>query len=211
MVALLISNISATKLIALGPIIVDGGVILFPLTYILGDILTEVYGYKYARRAIWLAFATMLFGVVIFTIVKTLPPAPDYTDQSSFEAIFGFYPRIVVASLAAFLIGLFVNSFILAKLKAQTKGKWLGLRLIASTAVGSLLDMISFALVAFGGILSASDLLIYIAFGWVLKVGVEAILLPVTCKIISLIKKSEKVDIYDLKTNFNPFKVSVRR
>ena len=112
---LLISNLAGTKLIAFGPITTDGGAVLFPLAYILGDILTEIYGYKYARRAIWTAFGIMLLAVAAFTVVRYMPPAPEYTAQASYEAVLGFFPRIVAASLAAFLTGSFLNSFVLAK------------------------------------------------------------------------------------------------
>jgi len=207
--ALLISNLAATKLVAFGPIITDGGAILFPLTYILGDVLTEVYGYKYARRAIWVAFSTMILAVVAFTIVRYMPVAPEYTDQAAYESILGFFPRIVVASLTAFLVGSFMNSYVLAKLKLITKGRKLWLRLIGSTFVGELLDTIVFGLVAFGGILTGSDMFIFIMVGWLFKTGVEIILLPVTYRVIAFIKKKEGLDEYDKKTNFTPFKLKV--
>lgn len=207
--ALLISNLAATKLVAFGPIITDGGAILFPLTYILGDILTEVYGYKYARRAIWIAFSTMILAVIAFTIVRYMPVAPEYTDQAAFESILGFFPRIVAASLAAFLVGSFMNSYILAKLKLMTKGKRLWLRLIGSTFVGELLDTIVFSLVAFAGILSGKDMIVFILIGWIFKTCVEAILLPVTYRVIAFIKKKEGLDEYDKNTDFTPFKLEV--
>lgn len=207
--SLLISNLAATKLVAFGPIITDGGAILFPLVYILGDILTEVYGYKYARRAIWAGFGVMLLAVVAFTIVKYLPVAPDYTSQESFEAILGFFPRIVLASLCAFLVGEFLNSYVLAKLKIRTKGKKLWLRLIGSTMVGELFDTIVFALIAFGGILSSQDMLVFIAVGWGFKTGVEIIMLPITYRVINFLKKREKSDAYDKKTDFNPLRISL--
>ena len=127
---LLISNLAGTKLIAFGPIITDGGAILFPISYILGDVLTEIYGYKYARRAIWVGLGVMLLAVLCFTIVRYMPPAPEYADQAAYEAVLGFFPRIVAASLAAFLTGSFLNSFVLAKLKIKTKGKKLWLRIV---------------------------------------------------------------------------------
>lgn len=207
---LLISNLAATKLVAFGPIITDGGAILFPLAYIFGDILTEVYGYKYARRAIWTAFGVMLLAVFAFTIVRFMPAAEFYTDQASFEAVLGFFPRIVVASLAAFLVGSFVNSFILAKLKVKTKGKHLWARLIGSTLVGELLDTTVFGLVAFAGILTAPDMVIFILIGWGFKTAVEIVLLPVTYRVIAFVKKREGIDTYDKKANFTPFKVSVK-
>lgn len=206
---LLISNLSATKLIAFGPIIMDGGAVLFPLVYILNDVLTEVYGYKYARRAIWVGFGVMLLAVLAFTVVRFMPVAAEYTDQQAFEAVLGFFPRIVLASLAAYLVGSFVNAFILAKLKVKTKGKKLWLRLIGSTAVGEMLDTVIFALVAFGGILSFGDMIVFILIGWGFKTLVEIIMLPITYKVIAMLKRREGVDIYDKKIDFTPFKIYI--
>lgn len=208
---LLISNLSATKLISIGPLILDGGAVLFPLIYIFGDILTEVYGYKYARRAIWIGFGVMLLAVLAFTVVRFLPAAPDYTDQAAFDAILGFFPRIVLASLAAYLVGSFINAYVLAKLKVKTKGKKLGLRLIGSTIAGELLDTAVFALIAFGGILTANDMLIFIAVGWGFKTLVEIVFLPITYKVIGFVKNRENLDKFDKKTDFNPFKFGVRQ
>lgn len=206
---LLISNLGATKLIEFGPIITDGGAILFPLAYIFGDVLTEVYGYKYARRAIWTSFGVMLLAIFSFTIVRYLPGAPEYTDQAAFDSILGFFPQIVLASLCAYLVGEFVNSYVLAKLKVRTGGKKLWLRLIGSTFVGQLLDTTIFALIAFGGILSGSDMLKFIAIGWAFKTGVEIFLLPVTYRVIAFLKKHENMDAYDKKTDFSPLHVKL--
>lgn len=205
-VTLLISNLSATKLIAFGPIIADGGAVLFPLIYIFGDILTEVYGYKHARRAIWIGFLSMLIAVMAFTIVRYLPAAADYHDQAAFEAVLGFFPRIVLASLVGYLIGSFINSYILAKMKVRTKGNKLWQRLIASTVVGELFDTAAFCLIAFGGIIGASDMMIYIAVGWLFKTSVEIIFLPVTYRVVNFLKKREQSDFYDKKTDFSPIK-----
>lgn len=206
---LLISNLSATKLIAFGPIITDGGAVLFPLIYILNDILTEIYGYKYARRAIWSGFAVMLLAVFSFTVVRYMPSAVEYTDQGAFEAVLGFFPRIVLASLTAYLFGSFMNAFVLAKLKIRTKGKRLWLRLIGSTVVGEFFDTIIFALIAFGGILQGWDMVIYILIGWGFKTGVEIVMLPVTYRVIAWLKRKEGVDTYDTKTNFTPLSIDV--
>lgn len=203
---LLISNLSATKIISFGPIITDGGAILFPLIYILGDILTEVYGYKRARRAIWTGFITMLLAVVVFTIVRYLPGAAEYHDQKAFEAVLGFFPRIVIASLIAYLVGEFTNSYILARLKVRSKGKHLWQRLMASSVLGELLDTTIFALVAFGGIIVGWNMVVYILIGWAFKTGVEFLLLPVTYRVIKFLKASEGVDRYDKKTDFSPFR-----
>lgn len=207
---LLISNLAGTKLIAFGPIITDGGAILFPISYILGDVLTEIYGYKYARRAIWVGLGVMLLAVLCFTIVRYMPPAPEYTAQAAYEAVLGFFPRIVAASLAAFLTGSFLNSFVLAKLKVKTKGKKLWLRLIGSTVVGELCDTVVFAFVAFGGILQGMNMLTYILIGWIFKTVVEIVFLPITYRVIDKMKQVEKVDAYDDKTNFTPFSVDLK-
>ena len=207
---LLISNLAGTKLIAFGPIITDGGAILFPISYILGDVLTEIYGYKYARRAIWVGLGVMLLAVLCFTIVRYMPPAREYTAQASYEAVLGFFPRIVAASLAAFLTGSFLNSFVLAKLKIKTKGKKLWLRLIGSTVVGELCDTGVFAFVAFGGILQGMNMLTYILIGWIFKTVVEIVFLPITYRVIDKMKQVEKVDAYDDKTNFTPFSVDLK-
>ncbi len=208
-VVLLISNIAAIKLIQFGPIISDGGAVLFPLAYILGDILTEVYGYRYARRAIWTGFASMLLAVTIFTIVRYLPGADAWSSQGAYVEILGFFPRIVLASLAAFLIGEFLNSFVLAKLKVKQKGQKLWVRLIGSTIVGEFFDTLVFGLIAFGGILTGNDMITYLMIGWGFKVGVEIVFLPVTYRVIAFLKKREKVDYYDKKTKFTPFSLGV--
>jgi uncharacterized integral membrane protein (TIGR00697 family) len=206
---LLISNLAATKLVGFGPIITDGGAVLFPLIYIFGDILTEVYGYKYARRAIWTGFGVMLLAVLAFTIVRFLPAAAEYHDQAAFEAVLGFFPRIVLASLVAYLAGEFLNAYVLAKLKIRTAGKKMWLRLIGSTFVGQLADTVIFAVIAFGGILTGMDMLKFIAIGWAFKTGVEVVLLPLTYPVINFLKRREGVDTYDKKTNFSPAQLSV--
>lgn len=212
--SLLISNFAATKLIefnlgSLGHIVTDGGAILFPVVYILNDVLTEVYGYKYARRAIWTGFIIMLLAVVCLTIVRYMPASPDYHDQAAFEAVLGFFPRIVFASLCAYLVGEFINAYALAKLKIKTKGKKLWLRLIGSTLVGEFFDSLVFCLVAFGGIIGASDMVNYILVGWLFKTGYEIVVLPITYRVINYLKKKEGVDAYDNKTNFTPLSTSI--
>lgn len=207
--ALLISNIAATKIISFGQILTDGGAILFPIVYIFGDILTEVYGFKYARRAIWTGFFVMLVGILAFTIVRYLPPAPEYHDQAAYEAVLGFFPRIVAASLVAYLVGEFVNSYILAKLKIMTRGKKLWLRLVSSTVAGEFLDTVIFAIIAFGGIITGWNMVTFILVGWLFKTGVEVIMLPVTYKVVALLKKHEGIDANDKKTNFSPLSISL--
>lgn len=203
---LLISNLAATKLVAVGPFILDGGIILFPLAYILGDLLTEVYGFKYARRAIWISFGMMVLAVLAFTAVRYLPAAEFYTDQASFEAVLGFFPRIVVASLVAFLVGSFMNAYVLAKLKAKTKGKYMWTRLVTSSVAGQLLDTAVFCLIAFGGLIGAAEMVNYILVGFIFKTVIEIIVSPLTYKVAKVLKKREGVDAMDAKTNFSPFK-----
>lgn len=207
---LLISNLSATKLVAFGSIITDGGAVLFPLVYIFGDVLTEVYGYARARRAIWTGFAVMLLAIIAFTIVRYAPAAPEYRDQAAFEAVLGFFPQIVLASLVAYLVGEFLNAYVLAKLKVKTQGKKLWLRLIGSTFIGQIADTAIFAIIAFGGILTGMDMLRFIAIGWAFKTGVEILLLPVTYRVINFLKKHEGIDTYDTKTDFSPARMSIK-
>ena len=207
--ALLISNIAATKLVALGPLILDGGAVLFPLVYIFDDVMTEVYGYRRARRAIWTAFGVMLLAIGCFTLVRYLPAAAEYHDQAAYEAVLGFFPQIVVASLLAFLTGSFLNSYIVAKLKVAMKGRQLWLRLLGSTVVGSLFDTVIFCVVAFGGQLTGASLLNYIAVGLGFKLAVEVVCLPLTYRVIAVLKRRESVDTYDTTTNFTPFRLRV--
>ena len=207
--ALLISNIAATKLVALGPLILDGGAVLFPLVYIFDDVMTEVYGYRRARRAIWTAFGVMLLAIGCFTLVRYLPAAAEYHDQAAYEAVLGFFPQIVVASLLAFLTGSFLNSYIVAKLKVAMKGRQLWLRLLGSTVMGSLFDTVIFCVVAFGGQLTGGALLNYIAVGLVFKLAVEVVCLPLTYRVIAALKRRESVDTYDTTTNFTPFRLRV--
>jgi len=207
--SLLISNLSATKLIGIGPIITDGGALLFPLVYILGDVLTEVYGYAYARRAIWVGFGIMAIAVFAFTIVRYAPGADVYTDQAAYEAVLGFFPRIVLASLLAYLVGSFINAYILSWLKVKMAGKKLWVRLIGSTFVGEFFDTLVFGLVAFGGILGARDMIIFILVGWLFKTAVEILLLPATYRVVGWLKKAERHDHYDTGDNYSPFHISI--
>lgn len=206
---LIISNLGATKLIAFGPIIADGGGILFPLAYIIGDVLTEVYGYKYTRRAIWVSFFWLLIMVLAMTIVRYLPAASEATNVDAFDQIFGFVPRIVAASLLAYLAGEFMNSFVLAKMKVRSGGKHLWQRLIGSTVVGETVDTTIFGLVAFAGILGTHDMLVFIAVGVAFKTSVETIMLPVTYRVIAWLKKKENEDYFDKNTNFSPLSVAL--
>jgi queuosine precursor transporter len=207
---LLISNICAVKIIDLNGFLTDGGALLFPLTYIFGDILTEVYGYKYARRAIWTAFGVMAIASLTFLAVGAAPAGADWGLQDSWNNILGFVPRIVIASLIAFLIGQFMNAFVLAKLKAKYGKNRMWMRLIGSTIVGELFDTAVFTLVAFtaSGFMSGADMFKFIIQGWIFKTVVEIVMLPVTYRVIAFLKRAEHQDALDTKTNFNPLAVN---
>ncbi len=202
---LLISNVASTKILNLGPFTFDGGTILFPIIYIFGDILTEVYGYKAARRVIWTGFACALLMSVVFIIVGKLPAAADWVNQDAYDKILGLTPRIVLASLVAYFVGEFSNSYTLAKMKIATKGRWLWSRTIGSTVIGEGVDTILFVLIAFIGILPGSLLLTIIISNYIFKVGFETLATPLTYTIVGFLKKREEVDAYDHQTDFNPF------
>ncbi|MBM3689638.1 MAG: queuosine precursor transporter [Actinobacteria bacterium] len=196
---LLISNIGAVKLIAFGSIITDGGVFLFPLVYVVGDVLSEVYGFTAARRAILLGFAMSVLAAATLWLVQISPPAADWGNQEAFEAVLGFVPRIVLASICGYLVGQLFNAWVLVKIKQRTGERSLWVRLIGSTAVGELADTIVFCTVAFFGVLTGVDFLIYVIAGYVYKTLIEVVLLPVSYAIIRFVKRHEPS--YDLATD----------
>jgi queuosine precursor transporter len=188
---LLISNIGAVKLIEFGPIITDGGVFLFPLVYIVGDVLSEVYGFKAARKAIYTGFAMAVLASFTFYLVQISPAASDWGNQSAFESVLGFVPQIVLASISGFLVGQLLNSWVLVKIKEKTKEKKLWLRLIGSTAVGELADTLVFCTIAFYGVITGWNFVNYVVVGYLYKTLVEVLLLPVTYNVIKIVKKKE--------------------
>ena len=192
---LLISNIAAVKLIELplptGSVIVDGGALLFPLVYILGDVLSEVYGWQAARRAILTGFAMAGLASLTFYAVQLAPAAGAWTNQSAYEAILGFVPRIVVASLCGFLVGQLLNSYVLVRIKQKFGEERLWVRLIGSTVVGELADTLVFCTIAFYGIITGSDFVGYVVFGYVWKTLLEVVLLPLTYPTIAWVKRRE--------------------
>lgn len=188
---LLISNIGAVKLIQFGGFITDGGLFLFPLVYIIGDILSEVYGFKAARRAIYTAFAMAILASFTFWLVQISPPASDWPNQESFEAVLGFVPRIVLASIIAFFVGQLLNAYVLVKIKDRTKEKSLWLRLMGSTVVGQFVDTLIFCTIAFYGVITGATFISYVAFGFFYKTLVEFALVPITYQVIRLVKKHE--------------------
>jgi len=205
---LITANIIAVKVISAGPFIFPAAIIIFPLSYIFGDVLTEVYGYKLARRIIWLGFFCNLLFVFFAWLGQILPSASFWTGQKAYESILGYTPRLLVASFAGYLVGEFVNSFVLAKMKIMTKGRWLWSRTIGSTVVGQALDTSLFITIAYIG--TASFVPAMILFHWAAKVLIEAAATPFTYMIVNSLKKHESVDTYDYKTKFNPFLVTDR-
>ena len=188
---LLISNIGATKLIEFGPLIFDGGMFLFPLTYVLGDILSEVYGFAAARRAVIAAFIVAIVAAATLWLVQLAPPAAAYVNQAAFEAVLGFVPRIVLASICGFLTGQLLNAYVLVRIKAVTKERYLWARLIGSTAVGELADTLVFCTIAFYGVITGAEFANYVIVGYLYKTGVEVVLLPITYPVIRAIKRRE--------------------
>ncbi len=205
-VVLLVSNLIAPKIVAIGPFRVSGAQLLFPIAYIFGDVFTEVYGYGASRRAIWIGFFASGLLALMGLVSVALPAAPGWEDQRAFATVFNFVPRLVGASLIAYWAGEFANSFVLAKMKVLTNGKRLWMRTIGSTAVGQFVDTTIVMVLAFGGTLSAALIGNLILSGYLAKVAYEAAATPVTYLIVNFLKRKEGVDVYDYATEFNPFK-----
>ena len=205
----IISNIASTKILLLGPFTFDGGTLLFPISYIFGDILTEVYGYKASRRVIWTGFLSCLAMSFVLWIVGTLPAAEGWTHQEAYRNILMTTPRIALASLIAYTAGEFSNSFILAKMKIFTKGRFLWTRTIGSTIVGEGVDTALFCVIAFAGTLPGSLLGAVIVSNYIFKVGIEVLATPATYKVVASLKRREGLDVYDVDTNFNPFSLQI--
>ena len=212
---LLVSNIGATKLIAFGPslhvfgfpvlpIVTDGGAFLFPLTYILGDLLAEVYGMRLARRAIILGFAIALLASVTFLVVDSAPAAPGWDLNNAWHAVLGFVPRIVAASLCGFLAGQFLNAYVVVRLRDRARPGSLWWRLVSSTLVGELAATSIFCTIAFGGLIGVGTLLNYILVGYVWKVGVEVVMLPVTLRVIPIVRRHEGYPVPGAPTTMEP-------
>jgi len=201
---LITANIIAVKLIFLFGFLVPAGIIIFPLSYLFGDVLTEVYGYGAARRVIWLGFACNLLAVIAIYLGGLAPAAPFWHNQAAYETILGFTPRLLLASFIAYLVGEFTNSFVLAKLKIATKGHWLWTRTIGSTLLGEGVDTIIFISIAFWGIIPSQLLLTAILTQWAFKVLYEVIATPFTYLVVGFLKRRESLDTYDYQTNFSP-------
>jgi hypothetical protein len=203
---LLLSNlIGAAKLSTVAGVTFGAGILFFPVSYVIGDVLTEVYGYANARRCIWTGFAALVFMMFMSWVVVGLPPAETWDGQSAYESVFGLVPRIVIASMLAFWAGEFVNSIVMAKMKVLTRGKALWSRTIGSTVVGQAADSAIFYPVAFYGIWETSDVITVMFTNWAMKVLWEAVLTPVTYAVVGWLKAREGVDVYDEDTDFSPF------
>jgi len=204
-VALMVSNLVAGKIVAFGSLRVSGAQILFPLTYIFGDVFTEVYGYSASRRAIWTGFIASSVLAAMGLIVVALPPAPEWHDQEAFEKVFYTVPRVIAGSLLAYWCGEFANAFVMAKLKVLTQGRHLWVRTIGSTAVGQFVDTIIVMVFVFGGKVDIATILTLIGSGYVFKVVYEAAATPLTYLVVNTLKRLEGVDVFDRSTDFNPF------
>jgi len=207
---LLCSNIiGAEKVVTIAGFSFGAGILFFPLSYFFNDILTEVYGYARSRKVVWAGFAAMGFASFMSWVVVTLPPAQGWIHQNAYEVVFGQTPRIVIASLLAFFSGEFVNSYVLAKMKVFTTGKFLWMRTIGSTIAGEAADSIIFYPIAFYGFWPNDLLITVMITNYVLKVSWEVIATPVTYKVIGFLKRKEHEDYYDKDTNFTPFSIEI--
>jgi hypothetical protein len=205
---LMASNvIGAGKRCQLGSFTFSAGVLFFPISYVFGDILTEVYGYARARRVVWAGFSALIFVSFMTTVVLALPPAPDWPNQAAYQTVFGGTPRVALASLVAYFCGEFCNSYVLAKMKIFTEGKHLWARTIGSTIVGEGVDSIIFYPLAFWGAAgwTTEQMIAILSGNYALKVAWEAVMTPFTYKIVNFLKRAESEDYYDRKTRFTPF------
>ena len=204
---LLTANIIAPKLIVVWGVAVTVAVIVFPVSYIVGDVLTEVWGYAVARRVIWLGFACNALMAIAIWLGGLVPPAPFWKGQAAYEEMFSLTPRIVAASFIAYLIGEFANSFVLARMKVATSGRWLWMRTIGSTLVGQALDTAVFITIAFLGLLPGGVLVSLIFGQWLVKVLYEIAATPATYAVVRWLKSAEQVDTYDHRTDWNPIRL----
>ena len=205
---LLTANVTAAKLIVVGGLTLTAGIVIFPLSYIVGDVLTEVWGYGPTRRVIWLGFACNVVLVVAVALAGALPAAPFWKGQAAWDEILGQAPRILVASFVAYLVGEFANAYVLARLKVATAGRWLWLRTIGSTVVGQGLDSLVFVGLAFAGAVPGGALLAIVGSQWLVKVVYEAAATPLTYAAVAWLKSRERLDTFDVQTDFNPLRLS---
>jgi len=205
---LITANVIIVKQVSFCGLVLPAAIVIFPLSYILGDVLTEVYGYRQARRVIWLGFLCNLVAVAAIWVGGLLPPAPVFEAQPAYERILGSTPRFLLASFAAYLAGEFANSFVLAKMKIATRGRWLWTRTMGSTLAGQGIDTLIVLTIAFAGVLPLSVLGVMILSHWLVKTAYEALATPFTYAIVAYLKKKEGIDAYDYDIDFNPLQVN---
>jgi uncharacterized integral membrane protein (TIGR00697 family) len=203
---ILAANILIVKQVSIAGITLPAAIVIFPLSYIFGDVLTEVYGYGQARRVIWLGFFCNLLLVTAIWIVGILPPASIFEAQAAYDRILGNTPRFLIASFLAYLAGEFFNSYIMAKMKLLTRGRWLWMRTIGSTLAGEGVDTVIVLSISFAGVLPGGIIISMIFWHWMLKTAYEVLVTPVTYLLVGYLKKTEKLDTYDYGTNFNPLR-----
>ncbi len=206
--SLITANITAVKLVNLFGFILPAAILIFPLSYIIGDVLTEVYGYGQARRVIWLGFFCNFITVLAIWMGQLLPAASFWNGQEAYQRILGYTPRLLLASFLAYLAGEFANSFVLAKMKIATGGRWLWMRTIGSTLVGQGLDSLVFITLAFVGTIPIASLILTIVTQWLAKSIYEAAVTPLTYVVVKFLKRKEGLDVYDHATRFSPFSIS---
>jgi uncharacterized integral membrane protein (TIGR00697 family) len=206
-VCLIVSNILEVKLVALGPVVATGGLMVFPISYILNDCIAEVWGYRKARLVIWTGFAMNFLTVGLIQLAGLLPPAPGWEHQEAFVQVFAATPRIAIASFTAFLVGSFLNAYVMSRMKIRSKGRHFSLRAIASTVVGELADSIIFFPIAFAGAVPFDTLLALIVTQAGMKTAYEVVALPVTIRVVKYIKRVDNSDVYDEQVSYNPLKL----
>lgn len=205
--SLLTANVIASRLIAAGGLVLSAAIVIFPVSYVVADLLTEVWGYAATRRVIWLGFACNALMVAAIWVGGALPAAPFFKGDDAYAAILGQTPRLLLASFAAYLVGEFANAFVLAKLKIATAGRWLWLRTIGSTVVGQGLDSAVFVTLAFAGVVPGPALAALVAGQWLVKVAWEAAATPLTYAAVWWLKSRERLDTFDHETDFNPIRL----
>jgi queuosine precursor transporter len=203
------AKVATIGLPIIGPVTFGAGILFFPLGYVLGDVLTEVYGYARARRVVWVGFAASVFTAIMCAVIVAMPPAPDWPNQAVYETVFGQVPRIFAASITAFWAGEFANSYVLSRLKLLTQGRMLWARTIGSTVVGQGVDSLIFYPLAFAGVWSSTQVVAVMATNYALKVGWEVLLTPVTYKVVGFFKRGEGVDVFDTGADYTPFKTGI--
>ncbi|QCT39924.1 VUT family protein [Candidatus Saccharibacteria bacterium oral taxon 955] len=194
---LIVSNIASIKVVAIGPLVFDAGTILFPLSYIVGDIVTEVYGYRKMRSLLYVGVVSLILTMTTFWVVQILPASPDWPNQVAYESILGVVWRIVLASVTALFLGEIMNAYVMARMKVRSKGKNLWVRMISSSVVGSAIDTVVFSTVAFLGTMSFGALAQLMATVFLIKITTEVIVSPLTIRIINIVKRREKIDTYE--------------